>query len=103
MKTAADRPQGETHDGEQDAGSERRTETSEDAKDQNTRHQEPKIPEEQDKQTKEPSHDPGGSWLTKVRSLLGARGRNPKTTLGKGGWGGVTGVRGEREKEKGTV
>ncbi|KAJ1127410.1 hypothetical protein NDU88_005812 [Pleurodeles waltl] len=34
--------------------------------------------------TKEPSHDPGGSWLSKVRSLLGTRGRNTKTLLGKG-------------------
>ncbi|KAJ1140278.1 hypothetical protein NDU88_006635 [Pleurodeles waltl] len=30
------------------------------------------------------SHDPGGSWLAKVRSLLGTRERSAKKPLGKG-------------------
>ncbi|KAJ1114359.1 hypothetical protein NDU88_002597 [Pleurodeles waltl] len=65
LKKAADRQKRKNHDEEKTGGSERRTDTGESTKEQTTRHQEPNSPGEQDRQTKEPSHDPGGSWLTK--------------------------------------
>ncbi|KAJ1194512.1 hypothetical protein NDU88_003800 [Pleurodeles waltl] len=65
LKKAADRERGENNDEEQDGGSQRRTDTGEYTKEQTTRQQEPNNPGEQDRQTKEPSHGPGGSWLTK--------------------------------------
>ncbi|KAJ1202636.1 hypothetical protein NDU88_006433 [Pleurodeles waltl] len=87
----AGRHKGPEHSKEGEVGGERRTDNEDIGKQQETPQHEPSSPREGESKTtdpetseirtKEPSHDPGGSWLTKV---LGTRDRNLKTTLGKG-------------------